>query len=238
MPGVRRRRLVQLGIRVELADQGQLAAPPRREAGHRVRAVVAVAAEHEPPRSEPTQQDAAQLLEQAPPSCGGGRRLGVVDRGQKMSHFRGQDSSHLSGCRVKPDEVVSRRDSYKALKAAKREREGSALLAPAVAVFTSGVGRWPRLQATASGALGVRRRPSGRILFARGRRLGPVSSVGLAVHLLDDRSVHDPIQERHRQRRMTLSHSMGLMCSSSATSILSSSGSHHRTTREISLACQ
>ena len=38
--------------------------------------------------------------------------------------------------------------------------------------------------------------------------------------------------------KITLSHSMGLTCSSSATSSLSSSGWHQRTTREISLACQ
>ena len=38
--------------------------------------------------------------------------------------------------------------------------------------------------------------------------------------------------------KITLSHSIGLTCSSSATSSLSSSGWHQRTTREISLACQ
>ena len=38
--------------------------------------------------------------------------------------------------------------------------------------------------------------------------------------------------------RMTLSHSMGLTCSSMPTSIAASSGPRHRTIREISLACQ
>jgi len=37
---------------------------------------------------------------------------------------------------------------------------------------------------------------------------------------------------------ITLSHSIGLACSSSATTIVSSSDWHQRTTLEISLACQ
>src|SRR3954470_18601432 len=61
----------------------------------------------------------------------------------------------------------------------------------------------PRLQAKGSAVPGVPRWPSGWILLAWGRPLGTVRSIRLAVDLHDDRTVHDPIQKRHRQRRIT-----------------------------------
>ena len=73
-PAVGRRRFVQVGVGVELADQGQPAASPRREAGHLVRAVVAVAGSG---RTAAAGTSAAARSKVAgangPASCAGGR---------------------------------------------------------------------------------------------------------------------------------------------------------------------
>src|SRR3954452_5632328 len=61
----------------------------------------------------------------------------------------------------------------------------------------------PRLQAKGSAIPGVPRWSSGWILLTWGRPLGTVRSIRLAVDLHDDRTVHDPVEKRHRQRRIT-----------------------------------
>jgi len=38
--------------------------------------------------------------------------------------------------------------------------------------------------------------------LGRGGLLCSVGSIGLAIDLQDDRRIHDPVQERHRQRRV------------------------------------